>query len=149
MIRKFVFLLLLITLPVGCTKKVFQDPPIHVYHDFDEYMNAIKTETKAVNGYSRWITPTRSMVPLIHDYDWVVMLPASLAPYKDLKVGDVVAYDATWTGHDDTQVLHRIQGSDNWGWIIGGDGNATNDPEHVTEKNYLGKCVEIYRFERQ
>ena len=146
--RKLLLLCLLLLLPIGCTKAPDRiNPPVKEYTDFNLYMNDIQKEAKDRGGLFSWITPTGSMLPYIQDYDWVIILPADKAPFEDLQIGDIVAYNATWVTDDITKVLHRITGKDQWGWIVGGDNNPVNDPNvHLTKENYLGKCVTIYRF---
>ncbi|RAP52329.1 MAG: signal peptidase I [Methanosphaera sp. rholeuAM270] len=65
-------------------------------------------------------------------------------PYTDVKVGDVVVYDATWYSEP---VIHRvidiqeINGSKYY--IIKGDNNEVQDPEPVSPSQITSKVVSI------
>ncbi|WP_323737411.1 signal peptidase I [Methanosphaera sp. ISO3-F5] len=65
-------------------------------------------------------------------------------PYTDVRVGDVVVYDATWYSEP---VIHRvievrqINGSNYY--IIKGDNNEVQDPEPVSPSQVKSKVITI------
>jgi signal peptidase I len=61
-------------------------------------------------------------------------------PYSSLQVGHIVLYKASWTS---SVVIHRIKArhvtiTGRVIYTMRGDSNMSNDPEYLTERNYIG-----------
>ena len=80
---------------------------------------------------------TGSMEPVLHvgmDYDCT---PPAQAPYSEIKVGDILEFDAPWNGLG-KPVAHRAVRKTLDGWVTRGDANDREDTGFVTVLNYRG-----------
>lgn len=98
---------------------------------------------QSIDGNVSLIAPTGSMRPLLEGGDYVVL---KRVPYAEIKEGDVLSYYATWQSATAPAVIHRAVQKDAYGWIMSGDSVSTTESfARVTEHNYLGKLIAIYR----
>lgn len=124
----------------GCTKHI--DPPLFIYPDTTLRGLSAQLHSVDVNGRIFVAANTHSMEPLILGGDWLVM---AHSPFANLEQGKVIVYQAEWQ-KDGPPVSHRIVGKDSYGLIMAGDNNPRSEPSsRVTEDNYLGEIVGIYR----
>ena len=90
---------------------------------------------------------THSMEPVMWGGDYIVVAPPEKRPYSGLRVGEVVTYRADWLPAGALPVTHRLAMKDKYGWILTGDNNSSYESRwRMTEEDYLGTVVAIYRF---
>jgi len=103
------------------------------------------------NGFLGKVSYTGSMKPYLVGGEIVVI---DSTPFNELKIGEVIVYKAKWTPKNSNLTIHRIVGKDKSGFIMKGDSpkNVTESAingvanARVTEENYGGKVVGIYRI---
>lgn len=104
---------------------------------------AAHARSQAIGGFVYAVAPTGSMRPLLDQGDYVV---AKRVPLGEVRVGDVLIYNATWLPASAPPVIHRVVQNDSYGLIMSGDSVSTTESfARVTEQNYVGKLVAIYR----
>ena len=90
-----------------------------------------------------WMTVIgHSMEPSIHSGQWVLV--NRTVRYEDLRVGDVIEYDAVWTTKNEGRVTHRVVRVNTFGLLVTkGDNNEREDPYAVSRSNYIGRvdCI--------
>lgn len=111
-----------------------KESQIKVYND--------KIELEIPNAIWSRFTNTHSMDPFLDDgSNGIEIVPQS---ENDIKVGDIISYQATWT---DGVIIHRVIsiGKDDNGtyFIIKGDNNPVQDPEKVRFNQIKGILVGI------
>jgi hypothetical protein len=95
------------------------------------------------------IPPTHSMAPTIDVGDIIVV--DTHAPYSERVPGEIVTYfgvDGEWKDRpkDSPPITHRISSKHSDGFIMTGDNNRYSESRsRVTETNYVGLVVGIYR----
>jgi signal peptidase I len=93
-------------------------------------------------GCTYYVLNTRSMEPALWGGDYIVV---ESVPYSQLQRGDIIAYWADWLPGN-VPVTHRLVEKDRGGWILSGDNNRHSESySRVTEANYIGKLVRVYR----
>ena len=90
-------------------------------------------QTRAATVDTQFVTNGRSMQPLFHKGDWVFCSPAQPS---QLKVGDIIAYQAEWGYHE--IVMHRITEIHGQHIFTKGDNNAHGDPGFTTPDHIKG-----------
>lgn len=92
-----------------------------------------------VGGRAHSVAATGSMRPVLAGGDFVVVIDA----YQQIKKGDILVYRATYNANP---IVHRAADKDKGGWIMSGDSAPVSESwARVTESNYLGTVVAIYR----
>jgi len=87
---------------------------------------------------TRYVEQGDSMLPLIHPGDWLRV--DKTVPYRDLKAGMVAVFN--WQGE---LVSHELVRLTRYGWITKGINNRDPDRDYLTERDYVGVVVEIFR----
>ncbi|MGC9516423.1 MAG: signal peptidase I [Methanomicrobiales archaeon] len=97
------------------------------------------------------VVVSKSMEPVLHRGDVVIIEKTNFMGINeintnDIKVGDIVIYNATW--FTDGPVIHRViaSGIDKNGlkyYIIKGDNNPAPDPAVVYPAQIIAKAVKI------
>lgn len=88
-------------------------------------------------------TPTGSMAPLIPT--WGGFGVARYQPIDKARLGTVALYNAVW--NQTAPIAHRLVSRDKYGFIASGDANARSEPTYrITEQNYLGEVLTVYRW---
>lgn len=84
-----------------------------------------------------YIVKTGSMEPAIHTGS--VVFVNQRTELSEIKVGDVISFRKG----GEMLVTHRVVKIEDGKYTTKGDANNTNDPEPVTEENYIGKTVTV------
>lgn len=93
---------------------------------------------------------THSMEPLIRGGDYLVIAGKRNRKFESLKAGEIILYQADWRPANAAPVCHRLVKKDKDGWILSGDNAERSEPQwRVTEGNYIGVVVAIYRLKKQ
>ena len=126
----------------GCGYAKHKDPPTYFESSAAAANEAARLHARDAHGtLLQVVNPEGSMQPLIHQWDWLVMVPT---PLGDDLLGKVVTYHADW--FPSSTVTHRLVAKDRYGYIASGDHNAHSEPEYrVTAANYVGEIIAIYR----
>jgi signal peptidase len=90
-----------------------------------------------------------SMEPNIHKGDLLFVMGTDAEKIKsgtaEDKTGDVIVFDAYWTGAPQEPIVHRVVGkykiNDTWYFETKGDANYSPDPEDIREDNVIGVVV--------
>lgn len=103
---------------------------------------ATHAERLGAGGRAFIVSPTGSMRPLLQGGDYVV----TQSDYASARVGQVFAYWPTFATRSGHPLIHRAVQKDKDGWIMSGDSAPhTESWARVTEANYIGTLVAIYR----
>ena len=79
------------------------------------------------------------MKPLLQGGEYAV----TVKEYPKVKLGQVLVYNATY---HNTPIIHRAVDKDRYGWLMAGDTAKQSESwARVTEQNYLGTVVAVYR----
>jgi hypothetical protein len=150
--RRLVLPLALLTaLLLGCGYAKRIDPQLLTYPT--ENMRDLSAINHAIDihGVVYSVADTHSMEPLIYGGDKIVVAPTPLTRIAD---GSVIVYRPDWAPV--LLVVHRIVASDASGKLVSGDNvkpdiadngrdQRTESRYRVTESNYMGEVVGIYR----
>lgn len=129
----------------GCAPKRL-DPPTLTYDTPILTELSARAHASTINGTLYLVADTHSMEPTLWGGDFVVV---SAAPYDELKLGQIITYQADWQPAGAPPVTHRLAQKDRFGWIMSGDNNARYEPHwRVTTSNYIGLVVGIYRVKK-
>jgi hypothetical protein len=132
---------LLFMLMSGCGYAKPRDPAIHTYATAAEARESARLHANDAGG-TAWPENAccGSMLPLIIEGDILVTVRT---PHAKL-LGKVVVYGPKW--NDGKPVAHRLVAQDSGGYIASGDNVPQSENwERVTEENYLGEVIAIYR----
>ena len=126
----------------GCGYAKHNDPDVRIETSAAAAQEAARLHAKDAGGQVEVVVnPEGSMMPLIHQGDYLVVVPTSFS--KDL-LGKVCTYHPAWNHEQNT--THRMVAWDSGGFIASGDHNPTSEPqERVTAANYVGEVVAIYK----
>lgn len=128
-------------------KPTKNEVPLDLVSSKEEAIGKATEYASKIQGTVHSIAPTGSMRPLLAAEDIVVIQKVS---FDSIKVGDVLVYQATWLPPTAAPVIHRAVQKDSYGWIMSGDtARSTESQTRVTEANYLGSLVKIYRAKTQ
>lgn len=130
---------------VGCGPKRL-DPPLLTYDT--PLLTKLSAVAHASSANARYyeVADTHSMEPTLWGGDYIVV---SSVPYDELKVGQIITYQADWLPPTAPPVTHRLVMKTGLGWVLSGDNNARSEPQwRVTSKNYIGLVVAIYRVKK-
>lgn len=94
------------------------------------------TGDKFVFGYKPYLISTGSMEPEYRTHGIVIIHKED---YDDIKVNDVVAFEAADLGNQGA--MHRVVEITDEGFVTKGDNNGNPDDKLVTKNNYVGKAV--------
>ncbi len=148
--RLFLFLgLLAVALlcgPAGCGYPKHIDPLLLTYPSKNLALLSAQARAKDIGGIVCEVANTHSMEPVLLGGDYIVVDPRTV--YADVRLGQVVTYQATWTASDAPPVAHRALVRDSGGLLVGGDNVDGQHPENqwrVTQTNYIGVVDTIYR----
>lgn len=96
------------------------------------------------DGEVYMMLPTGSMEPFLTAGDYMVIVPAVFASYRD---GEIMLYDAEWVPPGEPDVIHRIVGRDRFGLIMQGDANPPRSEERyrVTDETDKGRLIGVWR----
>lgn len=140
-----VLLIALCLLLAGCAPKRL-DPPTLTYDTPILTELSAKAHAATVSGRVYYVMDTHSMEPTLWGGDYIVV---SAAPYDELRLGQIITYQADWAPVGAPPVTHRLVKQDGFGWVLSGDNNARSEPQwRVTSKNYIGLVVGIYRVKK-
>jgi hypothetical protein len=118
-----------------------KDPPIYTYDSLALAAESARLHAKDINGM---VWPPNeccgSMKPLIQEGDILVSLKTD---YEKMS-GKVGIYGPKW--NNGKPVAHRFVAKDKDGYIASGDANKKSESqERITEHNYIGEVMAIYR----
>lgn len=91
------------------------------------------------------VQPTGSMAPTLQAGDFLVVKPL---PYADLRVGQMVLYQARWRKPDEVPVTHWASARAGDEWIMDGEANRyyeRSDAQRMGRKEYRGVVTAVYR----
>lgn len=129
----------------GCSPKRL-DPPTLTYDTPILTELSAKAHAATANGKVYYVMDTHSMEPTLWGGDFIVVVPA---PYHELKLGQIITYQADWQPAGAPPVTHRLVKQDGLGWVLSGDNNARSEPQwRVTSRNYIGLVAGIYRVKK-
>lgn len=131
---------------VACAPKRV-DPSTHQSLPRSAAFDAATQYAAKIGGVVYHVSCCGSMVPLIHDGDYVVSVPRILS---DDLLGHVVIYRPNW--HPSSPVVHRLVGSYSSGYIGEGDARIGSNgkpilpetSEPITQSIFIGEVVAIY-----
>ncbi|MFX0047273.1 MAG: signal peptidase I [Candidatus Hermodarchaeota archaeon] len=103
----------------------------------------LNTETPIV------VVISGSMEPTIHEGDLLFVMGTDAENIKngtaEDKEGDVIVFNAPWTGAPQEPIVHRVinkyQVGDEWFFETKGDANSLPDPDPVPESNVIGIVI--------
>jgi hypothetical protein len=125
----------------GCGYAKHRDPEVRTYATTAEAKESARLHANDAGG-TAW-SPNAccgSMLPLIIEGDILVTVRT---PYAKL-LGKVAVYGPKW--NDGKPVAHRLVAQDSGGYIASGDNVPQSENwERVTEANYVGEVIAIYR----
>ena len=155
MTRRLFFSAFLCLFLAACTPK-HEQIPLFTYDTPTLTLLSAQAHAADLNGKSPAGEPqkglysvadTHSMEPILWGGDYIVVTLLEKRPYSGLKVGEVVTYRADWQSAGAPPVTHRLAQKDKYGWILTGDNTPTYESRwRMTENEYLGTVVGIYRF---
>lgn len=120
-----------------------EDPPLFIYDSHSLASISASLHARDTGGSLYSVLDTHSMEPLLKGGDIIVVAPL---PFDELRVGQVITYQATWQPPGAAPVTHRVVAKDRLGLILGGDHNAHSEAgSRVTRDAFLGLVVGIYR----
>lgn len=129
----------------GCTPKRL-DPPTLTYDTPTLTRLSAVAHANSIFGKVYSVADTHSMEPTLWGGDYIVV---AATPYDELRLGQIIAYQAEWLPPTAVPVVHRLAQQTGLGWILSGDNNARSEPQwRVTSKNYIGLVVGIYRVKK-
>ena len=96
---------------------------------------ALAAVVMVLSGLRAYIVRTASMAPQIKADS--VILVYEKADLYSIVSGDIITFRTSGGAF----VTHRVVREDSSGFVTKGDGNDVEDPELVTEENFIGKCV--------
>ena len=100
---------------------------------------AAETAATALNGRVWSVSYTGSMKPFLQGGEYAV----TVKEYANVKLGQVLVYNATY---HNTPIIHRAVDKDSHGWLMAGDNSPRSESwARVTDQNYLGTVVAVYR----
>lgn len=141
----FTAVALLIALGCGYAKHI--DPPLYTYDSYALTYESARLHARDVGGYVTLpVLNTHSMEPLIWGGDLLVIVPPKVSLYGPALKGRVIGYHPEW--QPELFVVHRVVAADKDGLLVEGDNVDARHHENktrVTEANYLGEVVAIYR----
>ena len=139
---KHIILSVLLFFISGCVFTTTQvDPELCFSNSIESAKQASEMFAAMKNGKSHHIVGYGSMLPTIHDNDYVVTVPIDIL--KNNMLGRIVVYK---TIHSNVPLCQRIIGHDLWGYIAKGDNNNRPDYDiRVTNENCLGEVIAIFR----
>lgn len=135
---------------VGCFAKP-DNPPLYTYDTPILTQLSAAAHAGSINGKLYYMLDTHSMEPVLKGGDWFVV--DTTFPYAQITKGIICTYQAKWLPPTAAPVTHRAQVKYPDGWVFEGDQNGINginrnsglESARVTEKEYIGKVVGIYR----
>lgn len=134
----------------GCGYPKHIDPPLYTYDLDSVAKQSAVLHARDVNGIWLSVQNTHSMEPLLQGGDYVVIQTGVFAPLKERRKGEVINYLADWQPNGPT-VCHRIVDIDPFGLLAEGDnvdGQHSESHWRVTDENYRGLVVGIYRVKK-
>ncbi len=123
------------------------DPLLLTYPSKTLALLSAQARAKDIGGTVCEVANTHSMEPVLLGGDYIVVDPR--VAYTDVRLGQVITYQATWTASDAPPVAHRALVRDSGGLLVGGDNVDGQHPENqwrVTQTNYIGVVDTIYRL---
>ncbi len=134
----------------GCGYAKRIDPPVFTFESERELTLAASLHARDVGGFVTLpAANTHSMEPLIYGGDRFVIASKENAPYGERLKGRVVGGHPNW--NPALFEVHRVQLIDSYGLMVEGDNVDGQHPEsssRITEANYVGEVVGIYRIKR-
>lgn len=125
----------------GCDRAIpHLDPEIHEYDTAAETWLRAQVYLMNNPGDLFIVANTGSMEPLLTENDLLIVVREG---YADLKLGKVVTYRASW--RNDDPVTHRLVRQSGDEWVVAGDANGYSDPVWMSEEEYIGTVIKVYR----
>ncbi len=144
----FLFILLLCTVGTwgACGRAPHIDPPLFTYNTPTLVAESARLHARDAGGFvSAPVANTHSMEPLLHGGDLLVIVRT---PYGARLKGHVVGYHPGWD--PELFVVHRAVTDTKDGLVMEGDNvghERTENRYRVTDANYIGEVIAIYRFQ--
>lgn len=134
---------------LGCGYPSHIDPLLYTYDSEILVEQSAALHAEDLHGIYLYVLNTHSMEPVLYGGDYIVV--DTHASYSNVKLGVIIVYHADWAKPTDPPVVHRVLAKDSAGLLVGGDNVDSQHTENqwrVTEKNYVGTVVGIYRMKR-
>jgi hypothetical protein len=140
----------------GCGYPRHIDPPLYTFETPLLTQLSAEAYAKAIGGKCYRVADTHSMEPVLQGGDYIVV--DTRIALEDVKLGQIVNYQADWAPPPAPTVTHRAGLRDKDGLLVEGDNvHPDIDPRtgrdlhsearwRVTKASYVGVVVSIYRL---